>query len=568
MRTQICRTRNLGEKIAFERREIEKIKREIEEANGLVSSPYISRFNKEFAAYTSVSDFDALYHEARQADIVYLGDYHALPACQAFHSEFLERLCRTRPKVVLALEMFYSRNQTALEAWMNGRISDDAFLRRIEYDLEWGYNWEAYRQILLTARKYDIPTFGIDCEKRNDYQNLRIRDKHAAQRIVSLSKAYPDHLPVVIIGESHLASKHLPALVDKQLCRIPPYKKSMIILQNQDELYWGLAGEGKEGEKVVRINGRTWCVFSAAPFLKYEAYRQATESWRAGRGDDEDLDLTSTIHSLIDTILNFIQVDKYSFRLTRKGACAEYLVDVFPEIYGPDDSGLFKSLLNMGNLSPSEKSHIRHHVESKGSCYIPSINAIYLGKLNIVHGAEEAAHFVHYACRKQVGVMANGSRQYRVDAFYRRVLEEALGYFGSKLIDPGRNQYKESLFLRDAPVCPKALKRLGLTPYSHAAIGQFIREHKQFERNYGKYKNVPETLKMGLRASGRKAAIMTHELGYLLGEELYRAYVTGHISRKEVARLFLQRFERHTDALRGYLTHATKLARRDLKLYP
>ena len=280
------------------------------------------------------------------------------------------------------------------------------------------------------------------------------------------------------------------------------------------------------------------------------------------------MDLPAAMHSLIATILNFIQVDKYCYSVAQEDAYTEFIVDVYPEIYGPGDHHLFKSLLSMSNLSRSEKSYIIHHVESHGSCYIPSINAIYLGKLNVVHGAEEAAHFVHYACRKQVGAHAAPSRPRRVDAFYTRVLEEAVGYFGSKLIDPSRNQLKESFFLNGHRMDARTMKRLGLTRRSYAAIGEFIREHKRFERHYRRYKEVPAVLEQGVRAWGRKSAIMTHELGYILGEQLYRGYVSGYISRAEVARLFFQRFEQTTGALRGYLDYAMKLARLDLKIHP
>lgn len=567
-RIRICTSRNLGEKIAFERREIEKLKRAIEEANGYVDSPYITRFNKEYTAYHHVSSFENLYNEAEQADIVYLGDYHALPTCQEFHAEFIERLVQARPGVILALEMFFSRNQPALQAWMDGRISDETFLRRIEYDLEWGYPWESYRKILLTARKYNLPTFGIDCEKRNDFETLRLRDDHAAQKILSLLKVYTGRPVVVIFGESHLASRHLPARVRHYLRRERLRKKTLTVLQNLDELYWSLACDGHEGEKVAQIKPGAWCVFSSTPFIKYQAYQQAIETWHASRGDEEELDLTATMHSLIDTMLNFIQVDKYRYSLTPGGPYREFIVDVYPEVYGPDDRAMFKALLDMSSLSRAEKAFIIHHVESNGSCYIPGINAIYLGKLDVVHGAEEAAHFVHYACRRQVGAHAPTGRRFRVDVFYTRVLEEALGYFGSKLIDPGRNQFKKSLFLNGAALNAKILKRLGLTRSSYANIGHFIREHKHFERNYRKYKQVPRWLKQGICAGGRKSAIMTHELGYILGEQLYRAYISGYISRNQVARLFFQRFEQTTGALRSYLDHAIKLARLNIKIYP
>ena len=568
MEMRTCVTPNLWDKINFERREVLRLKRQIEEANGYVDTPYITRFNREYDTYARVADWDVLYRAAEESRIIYLGDYHALPACQAFHATFLDRLAQHKPNLVLAMEMFYGRNQPALDAWMGGRIADATFLRRVEYDLEWGYNWEAYRAILQTARRHGVPAFGIDCENRNALQNLRLRDEQAARRILALLRRYPGHTLVVIFGESHLAGRHLPARVRHHLRRAGLRDQHTIILQNLEELYWNVCCKGHEGRQVVHVKPGVWCVFTATPFVKYEAYRQASESWRAGRDDDDELDLTASLHSLIDTILNFIQVDKYAYLLSRPVVYADRLIDVYPEIYGPEDRPLFKALLNASSLSQPEKSCILHHIERNGSCYVAGINAIYLGRLNVVHAAEEATHFAHFACRRQVGAQAPSGYRYRVDVFYTRVWEEALGYFGSKLIDPTRNHVRDSLFCGDKVLENKNLRPLGLTPRAAAAIVQYLRDHKRFEHDYRRHRRVPSTLQKGVRIRGRKLAIVTHELGYLLGEQLYRGYISGHVSRGEIRRLFCRRFDQPMAPLRAYLKYATKLARLGLKLYP
>src|SRR5688572_24304464 len=98
-----------------------------------------------------------------------------------------------------------------------------------------------------------------------------------------------------------------------------------------------------------------------------------------------------------------------------------------------------------------------------GSCYVPRINAIFIGKLNIAHGAEEAAHFVNFALKRQ------RYRKYRarplatVDAFYLSTLEEALGYFGSKLVDSSRNQLQDSAILNCENLPATERRLLGVT---------------------------------------------------------------------------------------------------------
>jgi hypothetical protein len=196
----------------------------------------------------------------------------------------------------------------------------------------------------------------------------------------------------------------------------------------------------------------------------------------------------------------------------------------------------------------------------QGSCYVPGVNAIFIGKFELVHAAEEAAHFVNFALKRQ------RYRRYRctpmevAGEFYLSALEEALGYFGSKLIDPRRDQTVESLVLKCPSPRSELLRRLGIKSAQIRWMREFILAHKEMERDYTRRERIPPVIRRGLKAKGPVFTVLTHELGYLLGEQMYRGYVSGLLSRRQIARLYATRFEECGPPFAAYLDLAERLS--------
>jgi hypothetical protein len=263
---------------------------------------------------------------------------------------------------------------------------------------------------------------------------------------------------------------------------------------------------------------------------------------------------------MIDTILKFLSIDKYRLCLRREGDCIEFLVDLYPEVYSGVDAGTFRSILSSNRFSRLEASEIRRQMARTGSCYVPRINSIFIGEFSLVHGGEEAAHFVNLALRGDVFRQESRLRR-RADLFYASVMEEALGFFGSKLIDPSRNHFFETKLYEYHRKDPAFIE--ANTEYSYEkfrSIIDFILLHKRFERNYHTLDEVPPRLLEGIRTRDpRLFSVLTHELGYYLGHQMYEGFHRGIIGRDEIRELFRERFDAQGSALSRYLDLVARL---------
>lgn len=544
---------------ALGRRAAAQLRGEIGRIDPAARSAYVRAFQKEFERVEAESTFDDLVIACYRADLVYIGDFHALPRSQEFATRLLSEISARSRRTVLAMEMVHGRHQQVLDRWMEGRIGEDEFLRRIRYDLEWGYSWPAYSGIFQVARERSIPVYGIDSAPRNGMRRIRQRDRHMASRIAGIFAERPDAKVVVVVGESHLATGHLPMAVRDALARRGEERRAVRVFQNLEEPYWQLVSSGRGQVDAALLARGVHCVFNATPREKLEAWRRTIERWDQDQPGDDELDLTPTIYGMIDSILKFLGVNKYRRSVRMDGSHRAALVDAYPEIYSSVDGEEFRGMLAAQQVPPSEIEEVRFHMRRNGSCYVPRVNAIYIGDFSLVHGGEEAAHWVNFALR---GDMYRGpATGSSADLFYTAVLDEAIGFFGSKLIDPTRNHFFETTFYRYYRRSPEEVEReTGFAYEEFRRIIDFILLHKKLERAYGKWDEIPSAILEGIRTTDRRLfSILTHELGYFLGQQLYDGLHAGLIGRADLRSLFARRYEARAASFSEYLDLTERL---------
>ena len=278
---------SIKESIAVQKSDVEKLKNEINGTDKKSESTYIKEFLREYRSYSEISSYDNLYRSCKTAQIVWVGDYHANPASQRFLIRLLKALRSSEKPMVLGMEIVYKKNQGILEQWLDGTVSEREFLKRIRYDLEWGYDWENYREIFLTAKSLRIAVKGLDCELRKDLRKIRKRDLCVAGKIAQIIQQDSQAQFVVFFGESHLAESHLPGRVRRVLKAAGQTLEDIVIVQNMDSIYWSLMRQKHQAD-VVQIEPGKFCVFNSTPLEKYRSYERAIFRWK--HQDEDRLD--------------------------------------------------------------------------------------------------------------------------------------------------------------------------------------------------------------------------------------------------------------------------------------
>src|SRR5437588_12236497 len=282
------------------------VEREIRAQDSHSRRKYLREFSQAFRSYNSLLDSEQIQDALHSADIVLIGDYHARPAAQRYAASLIEQraLAGDRP-VVLGVETIFARDQHILDEWWRRDIDENELRQRIRFDLDWGYEWAPFYDLLVTARDHSEALYGLDCMPREDLRKIGARDRHAAAKIAEIRQRHPNAVIFVLFGESHLALGHLPHELREQM----PNAKLLTVLQNIDALYWRAAGEQADKVEAVRVNDDVLCVFNSTPLEKYESYRLFLDQWSRC---DSGPDFAPTIYNLIDSLATFLEINRYS----------------------------------------------------------------------------------------------------------------------------------------------------------------------------------------------------------------------------------------------------------------
>ena len=476
------------------------VEREIRAQDSHSRRKYLREFNQSFRTYDSLVTAEEVQETLRAADIVLIGDYHALPSSQRSAASLLEQraLAGGRP-VILGVETIFARDQHILDEWWRREIDEEEFRQRIRFDLDWGYDWAPFYDLLVSARDNAEALYGLDCMPREDLRKIGARDRHAALKIAEIRQRHPNAAIYVLFGESHMAPSHLPRAIH----RANPEAKVVTVLQNIDSLYWRAAGERADKIEAVRVNEDVLCIFNATPLEKYESYRLFLDQWSRC---NESPDYAPTIYNLIESLANFLEINRYSPHNTTQ---PKFLVDLLPEVYGASAGTMLGRLLLRKGVSEDELRGLLSRVEECGSVYLPQVNAFYVREFQMMHAAEDVARFLHQACQglphRLNGHLPGTDPEVRsrADELYARVVEHAVAYCGSRVLYPSRPAAWDG----DA------------SQISRAA----------FEK----------AAQTALRADPERFESFALEWGYRLGSQIYDAYLAGQVAGGGLRRLFL-----------------------------
>ena len=476
------------------------VEREIRAQDSHSRRKYLREFSQAFRNYNSLLDSQEIHNALQAADIVLIGDYHALSAAQRYAASLIEQraLAGDRP-VVLGVETIFARDQHILEEWWRREIDESELRQRIRFDLDWGYDWTPFHELLSTARDHAEAIYGLDCMPREDLRRIGARDRHAAAKIAEIRQRHPNAVILVLFGESHLAPGHLPRVLNEQL----PGSKVLTVLQNVDALYWRAAGERAEQVEAVRVSDDVLCVFNSTPLEKYESYRLFLDQWSRC---DSGPDFAPTIYNLIDSLASFLEINRYS---PHNGTQPKFLVDMLPEVYCTSSDAMLRRLLSRKGVQELQLKTMLTRVEERGSAYLPPVNAFYVREFQMVNATEDATRFLHQACQglplRLNGHNANGGPSNNfsaIDSFYARVLEHAVAYFGSRVLHPSRPAHTAE--------DPSQLSRAACEKAAQIAI----KDETKFD-------------------------CITEDWGYRIGSLMYDAYLAGKVKPRGLRRLFL-----------------------------
>ncbi|MBI1910274.1 MAG: ChaN family lipoprotein [Deltaproteobacteria bacterium] len=486
---------------------------------------YEREYKRRVNRYQAVADIDELVNSILDADVIYVGDYHTNKQSQRTLLRLLKLIVDKAGPLGIGLELVQKRHQKVLDEYLQGGLDEETFLRKIQFRKYWYFDlWENFKPIFDFACFHKIPVFGIEwCPSIGC--SLKRRDIESAKIINRCLQKNPKMKTVIFVGDHHIAPGHLPQEVVLLLRKRHLEKKSLIIYQNSEAIYWKLAHQKLEDKvEIVKIDEKSYCILNTPPIVWQQTYL----NWLEQEGGEIDYaDAKSNFLELIKRVAGFLEIP-----------VSQKVEDI--EIFTSGDLSFLEKLEEEETMGRKELRRIKKQILASESYFIPEKKIVYLANLSINHASEEATHYLR--------ILTAGPEFPRkmVDAFYANTLHEALGFFGSKIINHKRKCFHE----KDYQKLLHYLKAIGTPKKRRLELetASLILDHKSLERD-----GEPITYQKMLRRNPEVFFGVTHGLGYILGDRMYYALLEEKLTKEEIRQIFADPFKGEGDPFRAYM---------------
>ena len=469
---------------------------------------YEKEYRQRVSSYQAPVKVEELEIKMRESRLVFVGDYHTNKQSQRAFIRLL-RLTTPNPNLVIGLEIIRHAHQIFVDAYLKNQISESDFLKKIGFKEYWYFDlWENFKPIFDFAREKNIPIVGIE-KFSSSGRSLAKRDEETAKLIGDYFEKHPETQMMVLMGDLHVSSNHLTQKTKDIFKKKKIPYSHVIVYQNCEAIYWKLAEAAQEHKvEVVRVRSHEYALMTTPPII----WQQSFLNWL--ENEEGAIDYEDAKHSFLEILK---QVAAF-LEIPVPHESEE--VDVFT----CGDFSFLKWLEREESFSKKDFLKIKEQILSSESYCIPQKKIVYFGNLSLNHAGEEAAHYLKF--------LVSGPEVPRdlVDAFYTNILHEALGFFGSKIINHKRKcfhhrEYQNLIgYWRDNPSRERRFEiEMALLILQHMQYDQ-----KKFEVPPMRYFRMKPKLFLGV----------THGLGYILGDKLYYGLLSQEISKQDIRDLF------------------------------
>jgi uncharacterized iron-regulated protein len=147
----------------------------------LEGPPPMVVYSKAAKAFVS---FDQMMDRLLDASLICIGDEHDSEPNHRVQLRIVEALFARDKQLGVGMEMFQRPFQDAIDRHMQGKTTDDVFLKETEFQKRWGYPWMLYRPIVEFCRQNGVPLAALNLRRelvqslsKSGYEKLSADEK-------------------------------------------------------------------------------------------------------------------------------------------------------------------------------------------------------------------------------------------------------------------------------------------------------------------------------------------------------------------------------------------------------
>lgn len=145
------------------------------------------------------------------ARIIYVGEVHSNRESHELELQVLKEFYkRSNGNLAIGMEMFKRPHQEILDKWTDGEISEKELLYSTDWDYEWGYDYNHYKEIMDFIRDNKIPVVAMNITKgfgktirKKGLEGLSEEEKKNLPEIDTTDVFHRKYLKRILMSHSH-----------------------------------------------------------------------------------------------------------------------------------------------------------------------------------------------------------------------------------------------------------------------------------------------------------------------------------------------------------------------------
>lgn len=136
---------------------------------GKADTVMIQETSKPFKPDTIVSSatgkavsFDEMMEDLNRHQIIFVGENHTTVSHHSNQLKIIQAAFKNNHDLVVGMEMFDRSYQPVLDLWSAGALDEEAFLRKTHWYVNWGHDFDLYRDILLFIKQNRIKLVALN----------------------------------------------------------------------------------------------------------------------------------------------------------------------------------------------------------------------------------------------------------------------------------------------------------------------------------------------------------------------------------------------------------------------
>ncbi len=252
--------------------------------------------------------FMQLLDDLDRARVIYVGESHDQIEHHHIQVRMIQALMARGKDVVIGMEMFGRSQQSVLDRWSQGLLTEEEFLKEIQWKTTWGMDYELYKGILDMAKSYHLKVLGLNVPRdlvrkvaENGTAKLSSEEKKGLPEMDLTDREHRAYIASIYKGHGEGSARNFGKFYEAQCL----WDEAMA-----ESLFEFLRSSQAEGKTILVFAGSGHVAFNFG--IPKRLYRRITVSSKTMvlKAWTEKLDTGSTFTKASSPVADFLWITK------------------------------------------------------------------------------------------------------------------------------------------------------------------------------------------------------------------------------------------------------------------